>query len=174
MTATDEFPAELVRRAACERFLVHEAELLDDKRLHDWLDLLTEDIDYRVPRRVTRERGAEESEFSADAYLYKEDRGTLETRVKRYDREYAWAENPPSRLRRFVSNVRVAAVEGDEREVKSNLLVYRNQGDRSEYDLLAGERVDTLRRTDEGLKLAERVVYLDGTILGTRNLSFFL
>lgn len=158
----------------CEQFLYREAELLDDDRLHDWLDLLTADVDYRVPRRVTRERGADESEFSDDGYLYKEDMGTLETRVKRYDREYAWAENPPSRIRRFVSNVRVERVSEGELNVKSNLLLYRNQGDTTDYDLIACEREDTVRRTDDGLKIAERIVYLDSTILGTRNLSFFL
>lgn len=161
-------------RAECEAFLYREAELLDDGRLHEWHDLLTEDIDYRIPRRVTRERGAEAAEFSQEGYLYREDIGTLETRVNRYDREYAWAENPPTRTRRIVGNVRVTAVDDDELSVKSNLLFYRSEKDETEHDLLACEREDVLRRTDEGLRLAERVVYLDHAVLPTKNLSFFL
>lgn len=161
-------------RQTCEEFLFREAELLDDKRLHEWLDLLTEDIEYRVPRRIMRERGSEQSDFSEDGFLYREDHGTLTTRVKRYDREYAWAENPPSRTRRFVSNVRVHEEANDELQVKSNLMIYRNQGDTTEYDLIVGERDDTLRRVDESLKLARRTVRLDQTILATRNLSFFV
>jgi len=157
-----------------EQFLYREAELLDDGDLHGWFDLLAEDVDYRVPRRVTRERGAEQSEFSEEGFLYREDYGTLRTRVKRYDREYAWAENPPSRTRRLVTNVRVKSADDEAVTVRSNLLLYRGQGDHTDADLIACERFDTLRRTDDGLRLAKRTVHLDQTILATRNLSFFL
>jgi len=51
----------------CEAFLYREAELLDSGELHAWFDLLTTDIDYRVPVRVTRERAAAASPFSARA-----------------------------------------------------------------------------------------------------------
>lgn len=161
-------------RLECEEFLFREAELLDDQRLHEWLELLTDDIEYRVPRRLMRERGSEQSAFSEDGYLYREDLGTLTTRVNRYDREYAWAENPPSRTRRFVSNVRAHDESNDEIRVKSNLMLYRSQGDTTEHDLLVGEREDLLRRVGGSLKLARRTVHLDQTILATRNLSFFL
>jgi 3-phenylpropionate/cinnamic acid dioxygenase small subunit len=170
----NDIPTKVEVQYECTEFLNTEAELLDDQRLHEWLDLLTEDISYRVPRRVTRERGAERSEFSDEGFLYREDAGTLKTRVKRYDREYAWAENPPSRTRRLVSNIRVQQSEDGEYFVKSNVHLYRNQGDTTQYDLIAYEREDILRRVDGELKLAERVVYLDQTILATRNLSFFL
>ena len=158
----------------CETFLNKEAELLDDNRLHEWLELLTEDIEYQIPRRVTRERGAKQSEFSDDGFLYRDNYGTLKTRVQRYDREYAWAENPPSRTRRFVTNVRIIEEVDNSFTVKSNLLFYRNQGDTTNHDLIACEREDTLRRIENDLKLAERTVYLDQTIAPTRNISFFL
>ncbi|MGB9958718.1 aromatic-ring-hydroxylating dioxygenase subunit beta (plasmid) [Haloferax prahovense] len=164
-------------RLDCEEFLYHEAELLDDKRLHDWFDLLTNDIEYRVPRRVTRERGSERSEFSGKGFLYRDDHGTLSTRVERFDNDFAWAENPPSRTRRFVSNVRASELPNDNVDdvtVKSNLLLYRSQGDTANHDLIVGERKDRLRRVDDEFKLADRTVYLDQTVLATRNLSFFL
>ncbi len=38
--------------------LLHrEAELLDEGRLDEWLDLLTDDVTYQMPVRMTRERG---------------------------------------------------------------------------------------------------------------------
>lgn len=165
---------ELERRLKCERFLYREADLLDNGKLHKWLELLTDDIEYRVPRRVTRERGSDQSTLSDEAFLYREDRGTIETRVKRYDKEYAWAENPPTRTRRIVSNVRVTDTKPEETSVKNNTLIYRNFDDDAEYDLIACERRDTIRQTDDGLRLAERIVQLDQTVLGTKNLSFFL
>ncbi len=161
-------------RLECETFLYHEAELLDDGKHREWLDLLTEDIQYRVPRRVTRERGAEGSDFSREGYLYREDHGTLSTRIKRLEKEYAWAENPPSRTRRLVSNVRVQETEDDEYSLRNNLLLFRNEKDQQDHDLIACERADTIRRTADGLRLADRTVYLDQTVFPSKNLSFFL
>lgn len=164
-------------RLECIDFLNHEAELLDDKRLHDWFDLLTEDINYQVPRRITRERSSERSEFSDKGYLYRDDYGSLSTRIERFDNDYAWAENPPSRTRRFVSNVRIDELPADDDDdvaVKSNLMLYRSQGDTTDYDLIVGEREDQLRRVNSEFNLADRTVYLDQTVLATRNLSFFL
>lgn len=169
---TDADEARLHRE--CERFLYREAELLDDGRLHEWLELLTEDVQYRVPRRLERERGSEQPEISEEGFLYREDLGTIETRVKRYDHEYAWAENPPTRTRRFVSNVRIEPGDDSTVTVKSNLLLYRDRGDDMEHDLVVGERVDRLRRVDGELKLAKRDVKLDQPVLTTKNLSFFL
>ncbi len=37
-----------------EQFLYREARLLDDRKLHDWLDMLTDDIRYWMPVRSNR------------------------------------------------------------------------------------------------------------------------
>ena len=42
-------PAATVTRAEVEDFLFHEADLLDNWRLDDWLGLLTDDAEYYVP-----------------------------------------------------------------------------------------------------------------------------
>lgn len=173
---TSELTRKTERREEVEDFLYREARLLDEQRLHDWLDLVTEDIDYRVPVRTTRERGAEQSEFSRDANIFKEEFASLDARVRRFDKEYAWSENPPTRTRRFVTNVEIKAVReaDDEIDISSNVLVFRAKEDEVEPDFIAGRRADTLRRVDGELRLAERVVYLDHTVLDTRPLSVFL
>lgn len=154
-----------------EAFLYHEAELLDDGRFRDWLGLLTDDVRYRVPVRIVKERGADG--VSSEMFHLDEDRDSLELRVDRIDTGFAWAEDPPSRLRHFVTNVRVRE-QGDDLAVRSSLLVYRSRWDRPAHDLLSGERHDLLRRVDEGgLRLAERTVVLDSTTLPTLNLAFF-
>jgi 3-phenylpropionate/cinnamic acid dioxygenase small subunit len=158
----------------CVAFLNLEAELLDDNRIRDWFALIAEDIDYRVPIRVTRERFAGPG-FSSEGYHMLEDHGSLETRVLRLETEYAWAEDPPSRTRRMVSNIRVTPGEpSDELNAKSNLMVYRGRYDASAHQLIVGERQDILRRTDDGLKLRKRLVLLDQSTLGTHNLAIFL
>lgn len=157
-------------------FLYREAEALDNRQFSDWLDLLTDDITYKVPVRITREAGAEESEFSDNSFHYRDDRASLEGRVERFETEYAWSENPPSRTRRFISNVRVEDADSDDIPVKNNLMLYRSQGDTSDSQLITGERHDLLRHVDDDLKLAERTVYIDQTILRSKGsgLSIFL
>lgn len=161
------------RREAVTTFLNHEAELLDNRELKAWLDLLTEDITYEVPRRVTREVGEDVEQFSKKSFHLQEDRDSLEARITRYDKDYAWAENPASRTTRLVSNIRI---EPDEPPfgVKSNFLLVRLRNEEAHPTLLSGERHDTLRREDGKLMLADRRVLLAQTVMPTQNLSEFL
>lgn len=154
------------------QFYNREAELLDEKRLEEWLDMLTDDVTYDMPIRVSREKGAERSEFSEEGFNYREDRSTLEARVERFQSEFAWSEDPPSRTRHHVSNVRVTDADGDEVRVKTNLLLFRAQGEGGDV-VLSAERRDTLRRVDGELKLADREILLDHTVLPMKNISVF-
>jgi ethylbenzene dioxygenase subunit beta len=161
-----------------EDFLYHEAELLDEGRYREWLGLVTDDIRYQVPVRVARERGAAASAITGvatNSFHLDEDKDSLELRVDRLETGFAWAEEPPSRIRHFVSNVRVTPVDGSEDVlVRSSVLVYRSRWDRPGHDLLSGERQDTLRRIDGSWRLAKRWVILDNTTLPTLNLSFLI
>lgn len=155
-------------------FLFREAELLDDGELRAWLGLLTEDVDYRVPTRVSRERGAARSEFSAESYHMLEDIGSLRARVARFETGVAVAEDPPTRTRRMVSNVRLDAAGADgDWAVRSNLLLVRVKDDRLPQ-FLSGERRDVLRFDGTRLRLARRLVLLDHTLLPMENLAIFL
>lgn len=156
-------------------FLMHEAQLLDEHREREWLDsCCAEEVTYLMPVRETRERGAGDG-FSDEMFYFEEDRGSLELRVRRLETEYAWAEDPPSRTRHFVTNVRVEPDEsGEELFVRSNLLLYRSQGTDRHYDTVSAERRDVLRREEEGLRLARREILLDHTVLTMHNLSVFL
>jgi ethylbenzene dioxygenase beta subunit len=160
-------------------FLYREAELLDEGRHREWMDLVTEDVRYQVPIRITKERileggvsGVVENMFHMD-----EDRDSLEMRVERVETGFAWAEEPPSRLRHFITNVRVGEVRetssGEESDVRSNLLLFRSRWDEPEHVVLSAERRDVLRRVDGEWKLAKRVVILDSATLPTMNISFF-
>lgn len=170
-------------RAECEEFLFYEAELLDDRRLREWHTFVTEDITYRVPVRTTRER-SNPREFSEAAYHLKEDWGTLKVRTERMESEFAWSEDPPSRTRRQVTNVRITDRANDEIQLKNNLVIVRSRKDETTPDILSMERHDTLRRVDggfvsdsgtaPGLKLARRTALLDHTVVPTDSLSIIL
>lgn len=155
--------------------LYHEAAVLDGQRFREWLDGMTEDVRYEVPVRLTRERGNHE-DYSTDMQLFAEDMEMLRLRAARLETDFAWAEDPPSRTRHFVSNVRVRPADGDPSAVavSSYLLLYRNRGESADADLISGERQDVWRRVDGRWKLARRVVYLDQATIGTKNLAVFL
>lgn len=172
MSTTAQVPDTAVREVT--EWLFHEAELLDAGKYREWLELVTEDLHYLVPVRVTREREAETDILPGMSHM-DDDWDAMEMRVLRLDTEYAWAEDPPSRSRHFITNVRVAEGEAEgEYLVKSNLLLYRTRGDAPIYDILCGERTDTLRRVDDSLRLAKRVVLLDQSTVMTHNLALIM
>jgi ethylbenzene dioxygenase beta subunit len=161
---------ELEREVA--EFFYREAELLDSHSLEEWLELLTEDIAYEMPLRLTRERG--QSDISSQMGHFSEDRRSLELRVKRLGTDFGWAENPPSRTRRFISNIRVENTPNpNEVKARSYFLLYRSRGSSVEADLISGERQDLLRKLDGRWKLASRLIIADQAVLGTRNLAIF-
>lgn len=154
-------------------FLVREAEILDERRFREWLDLLAPDVVYRMPVRVTAPETLEASMLE-DMSHFDEDLYSLRKRVERFETGHAWTEDPPSRTRHFVTNVRTYDGEGDDFVVKSYLLLFRSRGDIRDADLLSAERTDVLRRTDRGLKLARREIMADESVLRTQNLAVFL
>ncbi|SEH64009.1 3-phenylpropionate/cinnamic acid dioxygenase, small subunit [Halopenitus malekzadehii] len=168
----EEYLERAARQQAVEEFLYKESELLDNHELHKWLDLLTEDLIYEMPLRVTRERDS--PQFSEDSFFFKEDYKSIEARIMRFDTEHAWSENPPSRTRRFVTNIRCEKSNEEEIAVKNNLLLYRAQGDTVDFDLLPAERHDVLRWNEDELRLANRRILFNQTILDSKNLSIFL
>ena len=155
-----------------EKFFYREADLLDSNRLEDWLGLLTEDISYEMPVRTTRERG--QPDVSSQMAHFSEDHRSLELRVKRLGTDFGWAENPPSRTRRFISNIRVENTPNpNEVKAYSYFLLYRSRDASTQPELIAGQRQDVLRKLDGGWKLASRLIIVDQTVLGTRNLAIF-
>ncbi len=162
-------------QARCAEFLFAEAEYLDDRRFRDWLALLTEDVTYRIPIRVTRGLPNYEADFTNTGFHMKDTYPILAMRVERLYTEHAYAEDPPSRTTWLVSNVR-SKRRGDtsDVDVKSKFACYRAMGEGVEFDLLMGERRDVLRLVDGELKLASRTVMLAHTTLPTANLGLFL
>jgi phthalate 3,4-dioxygenase subunit beta len=156
---------------AAHQFLVEEAALLDAADYPGWLDLLCEDIRYLMPVRVTTARGAPASNGMGH---FDEDMYALRKRVQRLATDHAWTEDPPSRTRHFVSNIRTFRHDEDSLRVESALLLFRSRGDTREADLISAGRADLLRETPDGLRLARREITVDEAVLRTQNLAVFL
>jgi 3-phenylpropionate/cinnamic acid dioxygenase small subunit len=159
--------------AEATRFLHCEAELLDNREFHRWLEMLCANIRYRVPVRTNRQN-KDGRGFSEKAFFLDEDHGSLKTRVLRLDSEFAWSENPATRTRRLVGNVRVRSAAAETMQLASNLAVFCYRGDAAAPIILTAEREDVWRREEGAWKLADRLVLLDTTVLGMESLSIFL
>lgn len=155
-----------------EEFLYHEADLLDSRRLDEWLDLLTEDIHYWMPIRRTTTAREVDREFTGPGGMafFDDDKAMLTLRVERLSVGRAWAEDPPSRTRRLVTNIRILDVTDNEMTVACNFQLYRTRLN-SEEDSWIGRREDLLRRTGNGFKLARRHIYLEQTVILSQNMS---
>lgn len=155
-------------------FLYEEAHVLETGEFEEWLLMLDDDVEYVAPVRRTRLRH-EGNEFDPAANHFEESLDTLKQRVRRIRTRYAFAEDPPSRTRRLVTNIRVHETNvPDEYAVASSLLLLRNQTDDPSFHLIAALREDVLRRHSNGLKLLRRTILLDSTTLTTGNLAIFL
>src|SRR3989441_6170738 len=111
--------------ARCERFLLHEARLLDDGKFDDWLALFTPDAWYWVPSEPDQK-----SPGDTISLIY-DDRRLLETRVRRLASPRIYSQEPRSRTSRIVANVTMQelAADGSAATVRSKfqLLEYRRE-----------------------------------------------
>lgn len=157
-----------------EQWLYDEAQLLDDIEFDDWFDLMHSSLRYQMPVRVNKE-GVERPDYSTEMFTFNDDIELLKLRVDRLKTDYAWAEIPPSRTRRFVSNVRVIDyVEGEKAVVKSYLLIYRSRSTDIQHDLISGERNDEFIFEEGKWKLSKRIFIVDQSTINTRNLAIFV
>lgn len=156
------------------RFLVDEAAIMDAQLWADWLELLTDDIRYLMPVRVTTSIGTGFDTQPGMAH-FDENRYTLGKRVERLLTEHAWTEDPPSRTRHLITNVRTLETSDDVSiDVESTVLLFRSRGDDREPELLCAHRNDRLRRGEDGWRLDARHITVEEAVLRTQNLAILL
>lgn len=165
---------EMLRQYAVEKFLYAESALLDQRRFEEWLELFTDDTHYFMPIRRTRMQNELDREFTqpGEIAFFDDDKNLLRARVIKLMTGRSWSEDPPSRTRHLITNVRVLADDGVELSVDSNFHLYRTRLN-SEEDSWIGSRRDRLRRTGDSFQIAARTIYLEQTVLLSRNLSNF-
>lgn len=154
--------------------LYDEVAALDERRFDDWVAMLEHDLVYTAPIRLTRTGPNRDRDVMRTMYHFHEDYGSILMRTYRLQKS-AWAEDPPSRCRRFVTNVRVGECEtAGEYEVVSYLFLERSRGDNPENERMTAERRDVWREVDGAYKLARREIIVDQSVLGMSNFAVFL
>ena len=144
-----------VTRQRVEDFLIAEADLLDNWRLREWFALFdSQATGYYMPTT-----DLPDGDPGSDLYLVADDMGKLRSRVDQLLSGVTWAENPRSRTRRMISNVKIDAVDGDVLRIRANFVVYRMRF--QNIDPYIGEYRHTLKVNGESFAFLERRVVLD-------------
>jgi benzoate/toluate 1,2-dioxygenase beta subunit len=141
--------------AEVEQFLFHEARLLDQGRLDEWLGLFTDDATYWVPLE------ANQTDPLGTVSIIYDDRRLLTVRVRQFRHPRAHARVPATRTVHQVGNVQILADDGREVRVASTLVMieYRNERQRV-WGALVEHR---LRRVAGGFRIAAKRVDLSNS-----------
>ena len=158
-------------RCEFEDLLIEEARLLDNDKFDEWLELFDENTRYWAPVRENLDRGAEDLYKPHLLSHFDDNKMTLGFRVKRLATGYAHAEEPPSRTRHFVSNVRILDQEGNRVHVESNFIVFRSRPGKSET-FFVGVRRDWWRGDSSGWLNVERLVIFDHDVIESITIFF--
>jgi 3-phenylpropionate/cinnamic acid dioxygenase small subunit len=154
--------------------LYDEAAALDERRFDDWAAMLATDLIYTAPIRLTRTGPTRDRDVMRTMFHFDDDYNSLLMRMGRLHKS-AWAEDPPSRCRRFVTNVRIGERDtAGEYEVVSYLFLERSRGDNPENEQMTAERRDVWRDVDGAYKLSRREIIVDQSVLGMANFAVFL
>lgn len=143
-----------------ERFLYDEAELLDTGKLREWLELFTPDCEYWIPLTETRDTREEATQTQADLPAMLVGKDGLDLWIRRLETGLAFPEEPFSRTRRFVSNVRVRRDGDGDIRARANIAVYQSRLEDTQA-WFVGEREDELVETDGSYAIRRRTVRFD-------------
>jgi p-cumate 2,3-dioxygenase beta subunit len=155
-------------RAEVEDLLYREAALLDEWRLEEWLQLLTEDAAYYVPPN-----DSPDSDHLTTLFILADDIVRIRERVKRLMSPECHAEYPHSRTRRLISNVRIIGEDGDVVRVAANFVCNRFRRYERVREYMGGYRY-VLKRQDGELRIKERRVIIDAHELGSLGAVSFI
>ena len=140
--------------AAFERFLIHEARLLDDRRFRDWMGLFTEDGTYWVPAVP-----GQKSPFDQVSLFY-DDRDLMGTRIARLEHPRIHVQTPPSRTVHVVGNVVLEEADEEKGEclVGSTMIMVEYRDERQR--IFAGRQQHRLRREGASFRIVQKRVDL--------------
>ena len=156
-------PVDLV--TASERLVEQEADLLDEARFREWLELFSADATYWVP---LSENQASPSELN----IILDDRRRMEQRIQRLEGGHAYAQSPRSRTVRLVANIHATPEGADLAVVRSKFtLLEVRYGQQTVY---GGRYTHRIMRRDGRLYIQSKRVDLVNSEARLGNLSFLL
>lgn len=153
-------------RQQVSAFLVHEADLMDQHRYDDWLELWASDGVYWVP--------CNEDDYDPRQHvsIIYDDHARLEERCFRLNSAGAHSQDPPSRLCRIIGNEVVTPSSAGSVQARANMiLVEVRAGEKNIY----GARLEYVLEPDrDSFKIRHKKVILLDNDEPLGNLTFLL
>lgn len=152
-----------------EDFIYWEATLADESRYEEWESLLTDDMMYWVPR------GEGDWDGDKQVSIINDNRSRLATRLRQLKTGTRHSQNPPSPMRRLISNLRVERADEDAYRASANFVLYEMQVQSTRrLNVWPGKVVYGLRRQDDGLAMCSKTVTLVQGAAPIPTLSFII
>jgi 3-phenylpropionate/cinnamic acid dioxygenase small subunit len=157
-------------REAVVEFLYREARLSDEARYADWLALWTDDAVYWVPATTDPEADPE----THISHIY-DNRARLDTRIKLLQTGHRYSQEPPSLMRRIISNIEVEdGKDGGFVSGSNFILAELSVQAKPEMHWWVGRATHHLRRVDGQLRMSQKKVVLINAAEPLPNLSFLI
>jgi benzoate/toluate 1,2-dioxygenase beta subunit len=166
MAALETVLANYEERLGVERLLFLEADLLDQRRHREWLDLYTDDALYWIPIREG------DTDPLRQVSLVYDDRRALEERVTRLESGQAYAQIPASRTRHLIGSLQVLSSGDGAWAAKGSIAVFEVR--RGQKIVYAGACAWDVRDVDGELRIASKRIDLVESELPLGNLSTIL
>ena len=132
---------------AVEKFLYLQAELLDEKRIDEWMALFGDDGWYWMPAE------ADQTEGDGQPNIFWEDPGLMMMRNARNTHPRAHSQAPHNRLNHVVSNVIVES-ENSDGDVVVRSRFHCAEYFRYEVRMFSGKYRHLLKKTSDGYRIA--------------------
>jgi benzoate/toluate 1,2-dioxygenase subunit beta len=159
----------LIDYQAVADFLYLEARLADEARYAEWLALWTDDAVYWVPARTDADADPERHL----SHIY-DNRARLETRVKMLQSGYRYSQEPPSLMRRLISNIEAREEDGEIVAASNFMLGELAVQAKHEMHWWVGRTTHRLRVVDGALRMCRKTVVLVNAAEPLPNLTFLL
>ena len=157
-----------------ERFLAAEARALDEERYDDWLAMLDESVEYKLPilNNVYRRNRVGNTTFR-ETMIYDENFDKLKQRAAREDTGMVWLNDPVTHHIRTITNIESFCTdESSVYDVRSKFTLLRSRRNRDRVSH-TGTRQDKVKDTGEGFKILSRIIYLPERVIVDKNLNMF-
>lgn len=158
--------ADLQLHHEVSQWIYREAQLQDDHQYDAWEALWTDDGVYWVPANGV------DSDPEQEMSIIYDNRSRIALRIRQFHTGHRYAQDPPSGVRRTVSNIEVETVDSGEIQATSNAIVFESNL-RGEQ-LWATRSIYLLRREGNALKMAKKTVILANNDKALFNLAFLI
>ena len=147
-------------------FVYHEARLIDEKRLLEWLDLFSEDGLYYMP--LTRDQ----PDGRLHTSLYYEDRLLLQVRIERLNHPNAFSQSEPSWCQHVMQAPRIESRTPERVVLRTPYTYAEVQGDRQ--DIYLAVAWHHLKMEDGRLKMQMKKIDLLNRNAALPSIQLFL